>query len=39
MADSVPSQANFVGWLALVLIVFAAGCALFVLIAAMNAPH
>jgi hypothetical protein len=37
MADHVPSQANFVGWLALVLMIFAIGAALFVLLAASMA--
>ena len=34
MADHVPSQANFVGWLAIGLIAFAIVCALFVAYAA-----
>ena len=37
MADHVPSQANFVGWLALVLMGVALAFALFVLIAATTA--
>jgi hypothetical protein len=37
MADNVPSQANFIGWLAMGLMVFAVVAALVVLIAAATA--
>lgn len=38
MSDQVPSQANFIGWLAAGLGVFAVLVALIVLVAAMSAP-
>ncbi len=39
MSDQVPSQANFIGWLAVVLGAVAVLAALLVLIAAMSAPQ
>jgi hypothetical protein len=38
MADGVPSQANFIGWLALGLIAFAVVVALVVVVSGLNAP-
>lgn len=38
MSEEIPSQARFIGGLALVLGVFAVVAALFVLVAALNAP-
>lgn len=38
MADNVPSQANFVGWLALALMAVAIIVALFVTFAGMSIP-
>jgi hypothetical protein len=38
MADHVPSQGNFIGWLALGLMAFALAVALFVTLAGMSVP-